>query len=256
MSEESKEIVKSEIEISPQKTIERGKEMAQALKSVVDNKSKPVIINGEKYLEFEDWQTLGRFFSYSVRTSDAQPVEVNGVKGAKAKAEVIDNKTGLIIGSAEAYCLYDEKNWENKPFFQLASMSQTRAGAKALRNVLAWVVVLAGYKATPAEEMIGTKVEPKTEPKAKQEPEKPQIKEPLAMSTEAQQKAIHSIITKKNFDEKHIKEILGIEHFKELNKGGAGLLIDFLSTHDEFNEQELYKALEDMDDILFREKEA
>jgi hypothetical protein len=32
-------------------------------------------------------------------------------------------------------------------------MAQTRAGSKALRNALAWVVVLAGYKPTPAEEM-------------------------------------------------------------------------------------------------------
>jgi len=32
-------------------------------------------------------------------------------------------------------------------------MAQTRACAKALRNVLAWVVVLAGYRPTPAEEM-------------------------------------------------------------------------------------------------------
>jgi hypothetical protein len=32
-------------------------------------------------------------------------------------------------------------------------MAQTRAGAKAFRNRLAWVVVLAGYRPTPAEEM-------------------------------------------------------------------------------------------------------
>ena len=32
---------------------------------------------------------------------------------------------------------------------------QTRACAKALRNVLSWVVVLAGYRPTPAEEMDG-----------------------------------------------------------------------------------------------------
>jgi len=39
------------------------------------------------------------------------------------------------------------------PFFQLRSMAQTRACCKTLRNVFSWVVVLAGYKATPAEEM-------------------------------------------------------------------------------------------------------
>ena len=49
--------------------------------------------------------------------------------------------------------MYDEKNWKGKPWFQLASMAQTRAGAKALRNLLARVVVLAGYNPTPAEEM-------------------------------------------------------------------------------------------------------
>ena len=32
-------------------------------------------------------------------------------------------------------------------------MAQSRAGAKALRNRFAWVVVLAGFKTTPAEEM-------------------------------------------------------------------------------------------------------
>lgn len=42
---------------------------------------------------------------------------------------------------------------EKVPTFQLASMAQTRANSKALRNVLAWVVVLAGYRPTPAEEM-------------------------------------------------------------------------------------------------------
>ena len=47
----------------------------------------------------------------------------------------------------------DESNWSSKPLFQLKSMAQTRACAKALRNVLAWVVVLAGYTPAPAEEM-------------------------------------------------------------------------------------------------------
>jgi hypothetical protein len=57
------------------------------------------------------------------------------------------------ISAAEAMCLNDEPNWKTKPLFQLRSMAQTRSCAKALRNVLAWVVVLAGYRATPAEEI-------------------------------------------------------------------------------------------------------
>ena len=99
------------------------------------------------------------------------------------------------IGRAESLCLNDEANWGMvaqyewqdeigpdgkkiwdanlrggkggyrgkkvqvgevaKPLFQLKSMAQTRACSKVLRQVFAWIVVLAGYRPTPAEEMTG-----------------------------------------------------------------------------------------------------
>jgi hypothetical protein len=48
---------------------------------------------------------------------------------------------------------------EPVPFFQLRSMAQTRACAKALRNVLSWIVVLAGYQTVSAEEVGETELE-------------------------------------------------------------------------------------------------
>jgi len=161
--------------IPPDIVLANAMTAAKALMSVVSLKKRPVIMNGEQYLEFDDWQTCGQFYGYTVRTGDAIPVEVDGVKGAKAHADLINLKTGEIVGGAEAYCMRDEEHWNTRPkyewqgeggdrkkvkagdeivpWFQLASMAQTRAGAKAFRNRLAWVVVLAGYKATPAEEM-------------------------------------------------------------------------------------------------------
>lgn len=44
---------------------------------------------------------------------------------------------------------------EQVPLYQVASMAQTRACSKVLAQVLKWVVVLAGYSPTPAEEMDG-----------------------------------------------------------------------------------------------------
>jgi len=159
----------------PDIVLENAMTAAKALIKVVSLKKKPVIMNGEQYLEYEDWQTCGQFYGYTVKTGDAGPVEVDGVKGAKAHADLIDIKTGMYLGGAEAYCMRDEEHWNTRPkyewqgegdnrkrvkigdeivpWFQLASMAQTRAGAKAFRNRLAWVVVLAGYKTTPAEEM-------------------------------------------------------------------------------------------------------
>jgi len=161
--------------IPPEETLEVASQAAKALKRVVSLKTKPVILNGEQYLEFEDLQLLGQFYGYTVQTGDAAPVEIDGVKGAKAHADLINFRTGEIVGGAEAYCMRDEEKWNTRPkyewqgegdnrkrikigdevvpWFQLASMAQTRAGAKAFRNRLAWVVVLAGYRPTPAEEM-------------------------------------------------------------------------------------------------------
>lgn len=142
------------IVFAPGKVIEQAHEAAKALQRVLDSKNHKVIVNGERYLEYEDWQTLARFYGYTVATGEAEEIwRENKLIGYKAHAVVYQR--GQKTGGAEASCLRDETNWKNKPEFMLKSMSQTRAGAKALRNLLAWVAVLAGYKPTPAEEMTG-----------------------------------------------------------------------------------------------------
>ena len=137
---------------APSVVLQDAKKAAEALQDVIRKKPRPVMIHGEHYLEFEDWQTLGQFYGYTVQTGDAVPFVLEGIAGAKAKAILFDSQ-GRIMGGAESYCMRDEAHWKDKPWFQLASMAQTRAGAKALRNRLALVAVLAGYRPTPAEEM-------------------------------------------------------------------------------------------------------
>lgn len=136
----------------PDKEIEQATTAAKALKRVIDSRDDRVVIRGKTFLRYEDWQTVGQFYGYSVQTDEAIACEIEGVKGAKAKAILLD-RNGNLAGGAEAYCMRDEAKWAESPWFQLASMAQTRAGAKALRNRLAWVAVLAGYEGTPAEEM-------------------------------------------------------------------------------------------------------
>jgi hypothetical protein len=72
--------------------------------------------------------------------------------GYAARAVVYDN-TGKALSAAEANCTINEIKWKTRDTFQIKSMAQTRACAKALRNVFAWVVVIKGFRATPAEEM-------------------------------------------------------------------------------------------------------
>jgi hypothetical protein len=143
----------------PQRILAQAEQAAQALARAMAGKPRRVILNGSEYLEFEDWQTLAGFYGLATRTQEAEPIEIFGCQGAKAKAVVCDRDSGVPLGGAEAYCLSSEEGWADKPWFQLASMAQTRAGAKALRNLLAWVAVRAGFKPTPAEEMIAAKQE-------------------------------------------------------------------------------------------------
>ncbi len=85
----------------------------------------------------EAWEAPFASSSDVSEALDAQPVTVEGIAGAKARAVIIDIDTGHEISGADAYCMRDEPNWRNKPFYQLASMAQTRAASKAFRMVLA-----------------------------------------------------------------------------------------------------------------------
>lgn len=143
------------VQRDPEIVLQEAQRAAQALKNVIATKKNPVTFNGEQYLEYEDWQTIGKFYGLTVKTGDAVYHEIDGVKGAKATAHIIDVKTGLEIGQGDGWCMRDEQNWKNKPWYQLSSMAQTRAGSKAFSNVLRFVPILAGYKGTPAEEIVG-----------------------------------------------------------------------------------------------------
>ena len=126
---------------------------ANALMTVINNKANKVMINGKQYLEFEDWQTVARFYKCTVMVESTKPLLAGGkFNGYEARAKVLDH-TGRELSAAESSCTIQEPRWANRDRFQLKSMAQTRACAKALRNVFSWVVVLAGVATTPAEEM-------------------------------------------------------------------------------------------------------
>jgi hypothetical protein len=138
---------------SPETVLAEAKRAATALQEVIESKPNKVVINGKTYLTFEDWQTVGRFYNLTAKVVDSKPVNLPGVAGWEARAVVVDNRTGMEVSGADAMCLDDEKRCDKAPSYQLRSMAQTRACSKALRNVLAFVPVLAGLQPTPAEEM-------------------------------------------------------------------------------------------------------
>ena len=142
----------------PNLILKEAMRAATALKKVIDAKPHKIILNGEIYLENEDWLTIARFYGITSRVRSTNYVKFGDEEysshGFEAIAEAYLVQNDQVISMAESMCLSDESNWKNKPLFQLRSMAQTRASRRVLRQVLGWVVVLAGYKPTPAEEMI------------------------------------------------------------------------------------------------------
>ena len=204
---------------APKQVLAEAQEAAKSLQSVISQSPTVVKFNGKTYLAFEHWQVLGRFYGVTARIVKTDSIDMDGVKGFIARAEAVNIQTGQVVSAAESMCMNDEQNWAKKPLFQLRSMAQTRACAKSLRNVLAWVVVLAGYEPSVAEEMTGEEGggNPPIQP--------PQRKEPNgeAIISDAQRKRFYAIWkgAGKSEDEVRakLKEAIGSDNSANIPKG-------------------------------------
>lgn len=225
------EVVEIGLQKSPDEILLDARDAAQALEKLISaNKRKPMEFNGKRYLEFPHWQTISKFYHTTTATGETEFVELGGIKGFKAKAHVIDEKTGMIVGYAEAYCMSDEPNWKHKPLFQLASMAQTRAASKCLSNKYRYVAIVAGYEPTPGEEVDMVAAAGLQAPKEK-EPEIPfgsPPELPLAATagdpliTEKQRKMLFARSRSMGISEDDVKTFLWnnfeLEHTKDLNR--------------------------------------
>lgn len=157
---------------SPNQQVIEGKRALRELKALVQRRPDKLVISGKQYLYFSDWQILGAFFGITASvvttgeiTKEKPVPSMDGkftlleVIGFTARAVAI--RDGKEVSAAEAECLFEESNWAKKPRFQLRSMAQTRACAKALRNCLQWVVRLpdSNFAEESAEEVATNQIE-------------------------------------------------------------------------------------------------
>lgn len=70
----------------------------------------------------------------------------------EARVEV-RTASGGVVGIAEAMVSRSEETWSRREDHSLRSMAETRAESRAYRRAIGWIVSLAGYNPTPAEEM-------------------------------------------------------------------------------------------------------
>lgn len=178
----------------PKQMLRQATQVAEALMEVVKAKELSQKIGNREHIYVTAWQLLAHFYGVSAKIVDVHPIvdELTGAAGFEATADALLISSGQVISSGRAMCLNNEDNWNTRPkyeyengqrkqvgevrvpSFQLASMAQTRAIGKVLSNVLRFVVAIAGYDTTPAEEMTGDEHDqrPKDERKNGKEPER------------------------------------------------------------------------------------
>ena len=153
--------------LTPNEIVAEAHERATLLVKIVEQCGLTKVLGRDtnrKFLMVEGWQTLAQFYDLTAESGEVEAIEMHGVKGFKARAIVRRMSTGEEIGCAEAFVMDDERNWKGRDIYAKCSMAQTRAVSKALRLKCSWVAVLAGFSATPAEEIPDDEIKP--EPKA------------------------------------------------------------------------------------------
>lgn len=118
-----------------------------------------VDIAGKDYMMVEGWQFLGTLNGLTDIVQYCDPID-GKEKEVKYKAMVeVINQNGTVISRGFAYASNLERKKTGFEEYAVASMAQTRAIGKAYRNFLAWIVKMAGYEATPFEEIDRDKME-------------------------------------------------------------------------------------------------
>jgi hypothetical protein len=185
-------------------------------------------IGESDHLLVEGWQLLASLYHVTASIQSTRYIEIGDAHGWEATAEAIFVPTGMKISSADGMVLDDEDRWGMvskyewidgkkkkvgdvaKPLQQLRSMAQTRAQSKVLSNLLKFVARMAGFAATPGEEMSDESFTPPA----------PKQTEGNTI-TEAQAKRLFAIAKNSGKSDEEIKAVLqhfGFAHSKEITR--------------------------------------
>ena len=181
--------------------VQGAREMAGALADVIERQKLATVIQGRKHVNVEGWTTLAVMLGVVAR--EVQTVETDGIY--TAVVELVRMSDGACISRASAEC-GDESPWNKRARYARRSMAQTRATGKACRLAFSWIMALAGYEPTPAEEMPDTR----------------QQADDDLLITGAQHKMLEARIGELGLNRDGVKtwatRRFGVEHFQGLNR--------------------------------------
>lgn len=127
--------------------------MANVLKEFVIAKELYTEIKGKNYIHIEGWQFALQSMGLSPMIKEVKDMSDGKVIKWFVEAEIINLKTREVVSKGFALCSSAESTKKSFDEYAILSMAQTRSIGKASRNLVGWIMKLAGYEGTPSEEM-------------------------------------------------------------------------------------------------------
>ena len=125
--------------------------VATNLKKVIQSQNLAINIQGNDYVTAEGWETLGAMLGCTPYVESVEEIQLGAKRHQFGYVATVSIRQGeRIISRASAMA---ERNNNQKERPAVYSMAQTRALGKAYRMALSWIMKMAGYQPTPAEEM-------------------------------------------------------------------------------------------------------
>jgi hypothetical protein len=151
----------------PAEVIERAAKVATVLKDILVKQRLTTRIGTNDHVMVEGWGTVGSMVGvFAAKDGEVREIPWPDVVPPRLKKQRDDGLafgytasykaqtlSGAVVGGGEADCKRTETKWATKGDHALKSMAQTRAQSKALKVPLSFIVAMAGYEPTPAEEM-------------------------------------------------------------------------------------------------------
>lgn len=108
-------------------------------------------ISNKNYVHVEGWTFAGGLLGLLPIVKEVQDLSKTGEIKYMATVEIMRGEQ--VVGRGFAVCSNKENKKKSFDEYAVLSMAQTRAIGKAYRNLIGYVMKLAGYEGTPSEEM-------------------------------------------------------------------------------------------------------
>jgi hypothetical protein len=164
----SQDLVPSTVELGvlragdAQDLIAQATSIATLLSRLIEERQMYVTLRGRPFVRCEGWTTLAALLGvtpHEVATTEQEGIYTSVVELRRLSDGTVVARASAECGAADEVDGDGQPTWASRPRYARRSMALTRATAKACRLAFSWIMVLAGYEPTPAEEMVAAEPE-------------------------------------------------------------------------------------------------